>query len=38
MPVLEPDPPNGQKKLLLIFGAMLGVTVVIGVLASLIAP
>jgi hypothetical protein len=36
--VLEPDPPNGQKKLLLIFGAMLGVTVVIGVLASLIAP
>jgi hypothetical protein len=38
MPVLEPDPPNGQKKLLLIFGAMLGVTVVIGVLASLVAP
>ncbi|MFH0244969.1 SGM_5486 family transporter-associated protein [Streptomyces sp. HK10] len=38
MPVLEPDPPNGQKKLLLVLGAMLGVTVVIGVLASVIAP
>ncbi|MDH2410746.1 SGM_5486 family transporter-associated protein [Streptomyces fenghuangensis] len=38
MPVLEPNPPNGQKKLLLVLGAMLGVTVVIGVLASLIAP
>ncbi|MFP8887168.1 MULTISPECIES: SGM_5486 family transporter-associated protein [Streptomyces] len=38
MPVLEPNPPNGQKKLLLVLGAMLGVTVVIGVLASVIAP
>ncbi|WP_277347702.1 SGM_5486 family transporter-associated protein [Streptomyces barkulensis] len=38
MPVLEPNPPNGQKKLLLVLGAMLGVTVVIGVLASAIAP
>ncbi|MGK5450828.1 SGM_5486 family transporter-associated protein [Streptomyces radiopugnans] len=38
MPVLEPHPPNGQKKLLLVLGAMLGVTVVIGVLASVIAP
>ncbi|MFP8962603.1 SGM_5486 family transporter-associated protein [Streptomyces nanhaiensis] len=38
MPVLEPDPPNGQKKLLLVLGAMLGVTIVIGVLASVIAP
>ncbi|CAL9385277.1 MULTISPECIES: SGM_5486 family transporter-associated protein [Streptomyces] len=38
MPVLEPHPPNGQKKLLLVLGAMLGVTIVIGVLASVIAP
>ncbi|WP_254716882.1 SGM_5486 family transporter-associated protein [Streptomyces sp. CNQ085] len=38
MPVLEPNPSNGQKKLLLVLGAMLGVTVVIGVLASVVAP
>ncbi|WP_277402470.1 SGM_5486 family transporter-associated protein [Streptomyces verrucosisporus] len=38
MPVLEPNPPNGQRKLLLVLGAMLGVTIVIGVLASVIAP
>ncbi|WP_267907135.1 SGM_5486 family transporter-associated protein, partial [Streptomyces badius] len=34
MPVLDPNPPNGQKKLLLVFGAMLLVTVVIGVIAT----
>ncbi|MFD1832993.1 MULTISPECIES: SGM_5486 family transporter-associated protein [Streptomyces] len=38
MPVLEPDPPNGQKKLLIVLGAMLGVTIVIGIFASVIAP
>ncbi|WP_274389087.1 SGM_5486 family transporter-associated protein [Streptomyces taklimakanensis] len=38
MPVLEPDPPNGQKKLLVVLGAMLGITVVIGVFAAVIAP
>lgn len=38
MPVLEPRPQNGQTKLLVVLGVMLGITVVIGVLATLIAP
>ncbi|HZG02663.1 MAG TPA: SGM_5486 family transporter-associated protein [Streptomyces sp.] len=38
MPVLEPNPPNGQKKLLTVLGAMLGITIVIGIVASVIAP
>ncbi|MEU7296576.1 MULTISPECIES: SGM_5486 family transporter-associated protein [Streptomyces] len=38
MPVLEPNPPNGQKKLLLVLGAMLGITVVIAVIASIASP
>ncbi|MFI8823326.1 SGM_5486 family transporter-associated protein [Streptomyces sp. NPDC053431] len=38
MPVLEPNPPNGQKKLLIVFGAMIGITVVIGIIASLASP
>ncbi|MCX4980058.1 SGM_5486 family transporter-associated protein [Streptomyces sp. NBC_00250] len=38
MPVLEPNPPNGQKKLLIVLGAMLGITVVISVIASVASP
>lgn len=38
MPVLEPNPPTPQKKLLIIFGVMIGVTVVIAVVASIAAP
>ncbi|MCX5450567.1 SGM_5486 family transporter-associated protein [Streptomyces libani] len=38
MPVLEPNPQGGQKKLLLVLGAMLGVTVVVAIIASVIAP
>ncbi|MEU6116187.1 SGM_5486 family transporter-associated protein [Streptomyces sp. NPDC047117] len=38
MPVLEPNPQGGQKKLLLVLGAMLGVTVVVGIIASIAAP
>ncbi len=37
-PVLDPNPQNGQKKLLLVLGAMLAVTVVIGIIASIAAP
>ncbi|WP_267878074.1 SGM_5486 family transporter-associated protein [Streptomyces spirodelae] len=37
MPVLEPNPPEPRKKLLLIFGAMIAVTVVIAVIASIVA-
>lgn len=38
MPVLEPNPPNGQKKLLIVLSAMLAITVVIGVIATIAAP
>ncbi|MFF9342270.1 MULTISPECIES: SGM_5486 family transporter-associated protein [unclassified Streptomyces] len=38
MPVLEPNPQGGQKKLLLVFGAMIGITVVIAVIASIASP
>jgi hypothetical protein len=38
MPVLDPNPQNGQKKLLLVLGAMLLITVVIAVIASVASP
>lgn len=38
MPVLDPNPPNGQKKLLLVLGAMLGISVVIAVIATIASP
>ncbi|WP_260333998.1 SGM_5486 family transporter-associated protein [Streptomyces beigongshangae] len=38
MPVLEPNPKNGQKKMLLVFGAFFLIFVVIGVIASIAAP
>ncbi|MEU9621990.1 MULTISPECIES: SGM_5486 family transporter-associated protein [Streptomyces] len=36
--MLDPNPQNGQKKLLLVLGAMLLVTVVIAVIASVASP
>ncbi|MER6504597.1 SGM_5486 family transporter-associated protein [Streptomyces sp. NPDC001455] len=36
--MLDPNPQNGQKKLLLVLGAMLLVTVIIGVVASIASP
>ncbi|MGW1229477.1 SGM_5486 family transporter-associated protein [Streptomyces sp. NPDC001478] len=36
--MLDPNPQNGQKKLLLVLGAMLLITVVIGVVASVFSP
>ncbi|MFJ9177597.1 MULTISPECIES: SGM_5486 family transporter-associated protein [unclassified Streptomyces] len=36
--MLEPNPQNGQKKLLLVLGAMLAITVVVGIIASIAAP
>ncbi|AKA03228.1 MULTISPECIES: SGM_5486 family transporter-associated protein [Streptomyces] len=38
MPVLEPNPQGSQKKLLLVLALMLGVTVVVGIIASIAAP
>lgn len=37
-PVLEPNPQNGQKKLLLVLGAMLLISAVIAVIATLASP
>ncbi|MFC0849104.1 MULTISPECIES: SGM_5486 family transporter-associated protein [Streptomyces] len=38
MPVLDPNPQNGQKKLLIVLGAMLAITVVIAVIATIASP
>ncbi|MDG9715034.1 SGM_5486 family transporter-associated protein [Streptomyces sp. DH24] len=38
MPVLDPNPRNGQKKMLLVFGAFFAIFVIIGVVASIAAP
>jgi hypothetical protein len=38
MPVLDPNPSNGQKKLLIVFCAMIAITVVIAVIASIASP
>ncbi|WP_405619481.1 SGM_5486 family transporter-associated protein [Streptomyces sp. NBC_01511] len=38
MPVLDPNPQNGQKKLLLMFGTIIGLMVVIAVIASIASP
>ncbi|MFC8276961.1 SGM_5486 family transporter-associated protein [Streptomyces sp. NPDC057271] len=38
MPVLDPNPQNGQKKLLLVLGAMLAISVVIAVIATIASP
>ncbi|MFF2655223.1 SGM_5486 family transporter-associated protein [Streptomyces sp. NPDC058045] len=38
MPVLDPNPQNGQRKLLLVLGTMLAITLVIGVIASIASP
>ncbi|MFD3522061.1 SGM_5486 family transporter-associated protein [Streptomyces sp. NPDC058653] len=38
MPVLEPNPQNGQKKLLMMFGTIIGIMVVIAVIATIASP
>ncbi|AEY88535.1 MULTISPECIES: SGM_5486 family transporter-associated protein [Streptomyces] len=37
-PVLDPNPKNGQKKMLLVFGAFLAIFVIIAVVATLASP
>ncbi|GAA2508910.1 SGM_5486 family transporter-associated protein [Streptomyces gobitricini] len=37
-PVLDPNPQNGQKKLLLVFGTMLAIGVIIGIIATIASP
>ncbi|WP_267887127.1 SGM_5486 family transporter-associated protein [Streptomyces specialis] len=38
MPVLDPNPTGGQRKLLLVLGAMLAITVLIAIVATIAAP
>lgn len=38
MPVLDPNPPNGQKKMLLVFGSFFAIFLVIAVIATLASP
>ncbi|CAL9621318.1 hypothetical protein RKD49_001808 [Streptomyces glaucescens] len=38
MPVLDPNPKNGQKKMLLVFGSFFAIFVIIAVIASIAAP
>lgn len=38
MPVLDPHPSGGQRTLLLILGAMLAISLVIAVVATLASP
>jgi hypothetical protein len=37
MPVLEPNPPQSQRRLLIIFGLMLGVPALVAVVATFAA-
>ncbi|TXS45617.1 hypothetical protein EAO75_22590 [Streptomyces sp. uw30] len=38
MPVLDPNPQNGQKKLLLVFGVFFAIFVIIAVVATIASP
>jgi hypothetical protein len=38
MPVLDPNPQNGQKNLLRIIGVIFAILIVIGVIATLASP
>ncbi|MFD0314111.1 SGM_5486 family transporter-associated protein [Streptomyces flavalbus] len=38
MPVLDPNPRDGQKKMLIVFGSFLAIFVIIAVIATIAAP
>ncbi|MER6348351.1 SGM_5486 family transporter-associated protein [Streptomyces sp. NPDC001595] len=38
MPALDPNPQNGQKKLLIIFGSFFAIFLIIAVIATIAAP
>lgn len=38
MPVLEPNPPKGQNRLLIILGAMLAIGLVLAAIATIASP
>ncbi|SEO75163.1 SGM_5486 family transporter-associated protein [Actinacidiphila rubida] len=35
MPVLEPNPPQPQRRLLIIFGLMMGVPAIVAIIATI---
>ncbi|MFK4150123.1 SGM_5486 family transporter-associated protein [Streptomyces sp. NPDC004065] len=37
-PVLDPNPPNGQKKMLIVLGSFLAIFVIIGIIATIASP
>lgn len=37
-PVLDPNPKNGQKKMLLVFGSFLAIFVIIAIVATIASP
>ncbi|WP_276208116.1 SGM_5486 family transporter-associated protein [Streptomyces mangrovisoli] len=38
MPVLDPNPPNGQKKMLIVFGSFFAIFAVIAIVATIVSP
>ncbi|WP_276620575.1 SGM_5486 family transporter-associated protein [Streptomyces gilvus] len=38
MPVLEPNPQNGQKKMLIVFGSFFAIFVIIAIVATIVSP
>ncbi|WP_262061883.1 SGM_5486 family transporter-associated protein [Streptomyces sp. STR69] len=38
MPVLDPNPQNGQRKMLLVFGSFFAIFIVIAVIATFASP
>jgi hypothetical protein len=38
MPVLEPNPQNGQKKMLIVFGSFFAIFLVIAIVATIVSP
>ncbi|MER6633271.1 SGM_5486 family transporter-associated protein [Streptomyces sp. NPDC000987] len=38
MPVLDPNPRNGQKKMLLVLGAFFAIFLIIAIVATIAAP
>ncbi|GHA12718.1 hypothetical protein GCM10010389_59650 [Streptomyces echinoruber] len=38
MPVLDPNPRDGQKKMLLVFGSFFAIFLIIAVIATIVSP
>ncbi|WP_416975313.1 SGM_5486 family transporter-associated protein [Streptomyces sp. 4F14] len=38
MPLLDPNPQNGQRKMLVVFGSFLAIFIVIAVIATIASP